>query len=324
MDQEVLASLVPLLGLPFLIRIGRDIGTVLATPQSRQLATVLSGSTRTYRDRRFIASVVQPKERNIMARVYNDMSKMLDALPDNSRIAVFIDDLDRCKPDRVIEVLEAVTLLLAFREFVVFIAVDTRVVASIVEASYEDTLTKAGISGYEYLDKIIQLPFTMPKARPRELFTYLNTLIEAPPAEVEMTQTSTLSRIPVLRRLTQETAAADEASQAFGEQQEFGLTAADMDYASLDEDNAVKPTDVELVNFTYAERNAFRAFSRFMDPTPRRIKRLVNVYRLVRAIANRQDGDLSRVPPAKLLLWLMLAQQWPYAHRHDFGCTPPP
>ena len=42
-----------------------------------------------------------------------------------SRIILYIDDLDRCDPERVIDVLQAVHLLLAFPLFVVVVAVDS-------------------------------------------------------------------------------------------------------------------------------------------------------------------------------------------------------
>lgn len=42
------------------------------------------------------------------------------------RIVLYIDDLDRCPPKRVVEVLEAVHLLLAFPLFVVVVGVDVR------------------------------------------------------------------------------------------------------------------------------------------------------------------------------------------------------
>ena len=42
-----------------------------------------------------------------------------------NRIILYIDDLDRCDPERVIDVLQAVHLLLAFPLFVVVVAVDS-------------------------------------------------------------------------------------------------------------------------------------------------------------------------------------------------------
>ncbi len=47
-------------------------------------------------------------------------------LPELNRIVLYIDDLDRCPPKRVVEVLQAVHLLLAFELFVVVVGVDAR------------------------------------------------------------------------------------------------------------------------------------------------------------------------------------------------------
>jgi len=47
------------------------------------------------------------------------------------RIVLYIDDGDRCPPDKVVEVLQAVHMLLAFR---LFVAVDVRWVATSLES----------------------------------------------------------------------------------------------------------------------------------------------------------------------------------------------
>ncbi len=88
------------------------------------------------------------------------------------RIVLYIDDLDRCKPRRVIEVLEAVHLLLAFRLFVVVVAVDPRWLRRCLEDQYRELLSgqppaPSGISEgltrmstpQDYLEKIFQIPF---------------------------------------------------------------------------------------------------------------------------------------------------------------------
>jgi uncharacterized protein YoxC len=53
-----------------------------------------------------------------------------------NRIILYIDDLDRCEPERVIDVLQAVHLLLAFPLFVVVVAVDSRWLAHSLEEHY--------------------------------------------------------------------------------------------------------------------------------------------------------------------------------------------
>ncbi len=46
-----------------------------------------------------------------------------------ARVVVYIDDLDRCPPNRVVEVLEAVQLLVKTPLFIAIIAIDERYIA---------------------------------------------------------------------------------------------------------------------------------------------------------------------------------------------------
>ena len=80
-----------------------------------------------------------------------------------NRIVLYIDDLDRCPPAKVLEVLEAVHLLLAFELFVVVVAVDSRWLTSALidrlvalqpRAAEPDQPTT-----HDYLEKIFQLPY---------------------------------------------------------------------------------------------------------------------------------------------------------------------
>jgi len=70
---------------------------------------------------------------SLVRRDFEQLSELLTAAPSDDRelpkidrIVLYIDDLDRCRADRVIEVLEAVHLLLAFPLFAVVVAVDPR------------------------------------------------------------------------------------------------------------------------------------------------------------------------------------------------------
>jgi hypothetical protein len=90
--------------------------------------------------------------------------------PPVSRIVLYIDDLDRCPEDKVLDVLRAVHLLLAFPLFVVVVAVDPRWVARCLRNALGASLAAPGISASEletlggastaadYLEKIFQIP----------------------------------------------------------------------------------------------------------------------------------------------------------------------
>jgi hypothetical protein len=110
-----------------------------------------------------------------------------------NRIVLYIDDLDRCPPNKVVEVLQAVHLLLAFPLFVVVVGVDARWITSSLEARYQELLHREYInpsredlqpvepdkpifgkaSPDDYLEKIFQIPYWL---RPLDITSTLNML----------------------------------------------------------------------------------------------------------------------------------------------------
>jgi hypothetical protein len=94
---------------------------------------------------------------------------------DHERLIIFVDDLDRCLPDNVIVVLEALKLFLYKSPCVFVLAVDRAVVERAIEARYG---TASGIHGREYLDKIVQHPFNLPSIDPACLETAFGQLLE--------------------------------------------------------------------------------------------------------------------------------------------------
>ena len=81
-----------------------------------------------------------------------------ETLPRIDRIILYIDDLDRCPFDKVMEVLQAVHLLMAFPLFVVLVAVDVRWLETSLENSHAQfSGAKRHTSPTEYLEKIFQL-----------------------------------------------------------------------------------------------------------------------------------------------------------------------
>ena len=72
------------------------------------------------------------------------------------------------------------------------------------------------------------------------------------------------------------------------------------------------PTAPPPVAFTWTEYRAFETLTPFLRHNPRRLKRLVNVYRLVRTLAAR-EGSAGFRNPLATIRWLALADQWPYA-----------
>ena len=90
----------------------------------------------------------------------------------NLRIVVFIDDLDRCAPDKVLEVLESIKIFLGISGFIYVLGLSQNVIETCINNKYKDL----NIKGEDYVKKIIQIPFRIPQWRETELKDYVNTI----------------------------------------------------------------------------------------------------------------------------------------------------
>jgi len=90
------------------------------------------------------------------------------------RIVILIDDLDRCLPHKVIEVLESIKVMLDIAGFVFVLALDQQIVEKAVESHYGETY---GIKGSDYLKKLVQVEFRLPPLRPQDVKEYTRILM---------------------------------------------------------------------------------------------------------------------------------------------------
>jgi hypothetical protein len=112
----------------------------------------------------------------------DDFANML-AKSDIKTLVVLIDDLDRCSPDRIIENLEAIKLFLNVPNTAFVIGADRRIIRQAVAWRYRDALksdngpadpTERLVD--DYLEKLIQIPYRLPRLSPSEIETYLTLL----------------------------------------------------------------------------------------------------------------------------------------------------
>lgn len=92
-------------------------------------------------------------------------------------LIVMIDDLDRCTPERVIETLEAVKLFLSVPKTTFIIAVDNQVMKYSIENKYPKITEDSEDFSDSYIEKIIQLPISIPELSETDIKNYLLLLI---------------------------------------------------------------------------------------------------------------------------------------------------
>ncbi|HEX3649041.1 MAG TPA: P-loop NTPase fold protein [Pseudonocardiaceae bacterium] len=195
------------------------------------------------------------------------------------RIVLYVDDLDRCPPNVVIQVLEAIHLLLALPVFVVVVGVDARWLTRAIRQHYASMLTadgdRAGGDGAlaaNYLEKIFQIPFALSPMGATGFGQLVRGLARTPTPDVgEPVQPasgvidSTLRGEPVPRP-----AAASTSPQPAAEPRRLGD-----EYAAAD----ARPDRVNV----FPPELMFLESLAPLVASPRAAKRLMNLYRLVRA-----------------------------------------
>ncbi|WP_428943752.1 P-loop NTPase fold protein [Pantoea sp. FN060301] len=197
------------------------------------------------------------------------------------RIVLYIDDLDRCPASQVVNVLQAVHLLLAYPLFVVVVGVDSRWLTNSLSMHYKELgaafteAPEAAASPQHYLEKIFQIPYSL---RPMSAEGYGRLVGEL---------TAGGGRMPVTQLVTPivpSSGPADvkpsiHASAAI----ESSLTS-DVNVTAQQAALAPEPVAVEeraLVIHSWEE--SFAASLYPLIPSPRAAKRLVNVYRVLKA-----------------------------------------
>ena len=95
------------------------------------------------------------------------------------RIVVFVDDLDRCLPTNALDVLESMKLFFDVEGFVFVVGLDEEIAKLAVRHKYAEHGTQtpgAPVSGTDYIKKIFQVPFTLPKIGAEDLEEYLESV----------------------------------------------------------------------------------------------------------------------------------------------------
>lgn len=94
-------------------------------------------------------------------------------------VVIYIDDLDRCSPERVIQCLEAVKLFLNVSKTAFVIGADERIIEYAIEKHYPERSQQEGEYRpfSDYLEKLIQLPYKLPRLSRKEQETYITLLL---------------------------------------------------------------------------------------------------------------------------------------------------
>lgn len=165
------------LGMDFLIAGG--IGALTDLTLSSILASIKNSSGEI--DSKQIEEILEKfkKEENNRTDVKNFRNefKTLLEMSKVENVVVFIDELDRCQPDTILEVFEAMRLFLFVEGTSFIIGADERLIQYAIKSKYKEVPGNNLDIGKEYLEKVIQYPITIPQLNRTEVNQYLSCLL---------------------------------------------------------------------------------------------------------------------------------------------------
>jgi len=229
----------------------------------------------------------QETDKNVESKEFNEMfNNPLE------RIILYIDDLDRCPEERVVEVLEAVNLLMAFPLFVVVVGVDPRWVKTALLKKYENQFNNDveddKISPSNYLEKIFQVPFHLKDANDFSIKHMIKTLAQAKPN--------------IIRPID------DHSLDTNNEPTSNIVESVDLSYGSIQTDHIYpksflyKKESIEALEITEQECELLQDMSEIIGNNPRAIKRFVNIYRIAKT---HEDFSFNKETDENELLVVM-------------------
>ncbi len=251
-----------------------------------------------------------------------DLRRILRSVPDPYRpIVIFIDDLDRCSPERVAELIEAVNLFLAgdIPDCMFVLGMDAEMVAAALEAAHAkviahlppDTSTPIG---WRFMDKFVQLPVLIPPAEPGDLQRYLESMLTVKASGPEAERA--LAEADELAARSASLAGLNQAAEQFAQQRQLSPQQAAAVRQAAEARLVRREVDARVEAYSDDNEDIRRrilAAAPSFSHAPRELKRFINSFRFHYFLwsarqARELEGGLSL---DQLQRWVVLAMKWP-------------
>lgn len=204
--------------------------------------------------------------RNVFKDVFEDCK--------GERLVVFIDELDRCTPDTILDIFEAIRLFLYVPGTTFIVGADERLVSYAVKTKYKDIPGHDIDISKEYLEKLVQYPVKIPQLNEPEVKQYITCLL-LQNEELDIKKVAeALPQMHINEEFTTDTVKAATGNE---------------------------PTESIKEAFDLSNQ-IYSALATLMKGNPRHCKRFFNTLMMRIALADRRGIKLQKKVLAKLML----------------------
>ncbi len=144
--------------------------TVTGDKKDQSLADALRRGVKTHRRERLRS--LEQFEREFQALLERHVVRR------SGRLIIFVDDLDRCVPNNMIEILEAIKLFLDVPGCAFVLGLDQEAIVEAIQTRYQGK-----VKGRQYLEKMIQLPFQLPPIEAEAMRGFVESIASNLPDE---------------------------------------------------------------------------------------------------------------------------------------------
>lgn len=118
-------------------------------------------------------------EDNVRKDIKNFQKEFADILKETKikHLVVFVDELDRCTPETILDVIEAIRLFLFAKGTSFVIGADQRLIEYAIRTKYKEVVGNNLDIGKEYMEKVIQYPVNIPALDEMEVEHYITCLL---------------------------------------------------------------------------------------------------------------------------------------------------
>ena len=170
---------------PRFINAAQKVGTIIARIGASLLLKTVTGSKVSIKDFDDEEKAYNERSKRVRSEIKDLRQKLQEVIEEvteeekDGKVVIFIDDLDRCQPDQIVALLEALKLLFDLKKCFFILALDDEVIHRAIQikyAAFDFYKERKMLIGQEYLEKMIQLPLYLYPLGSAQIVDFLNSL----------------------------------------------------------------------------------------------------------------------------------------------------